>query len=382
MMPGVKFAEIAQALADSFNSFELEQMLRQGMSLRLDRIVGGGPFDQVIFNLVSWAERHGREGELLEAAHRVKPEKDRLRTVYQKSGLGPDVVLQKAGVPLLPGAPGPIAPTAGGPEKTVKTYIPNLDVELWRTSMAALENRVCRIEVGSSVEAIGTGFLVGPEAVLTNRHVLARVIDGPLPAGAVRFRFDAKRQRDSAEAEGVTVGLHKDPWLLDQSPMSAGELRFAPDDGQPGENELDYALVRLDRPIGNEPVGRQASASEGGTPRQWLPLPAADPIVALNMPVLILQYSSGGPLVLTLDTDRVIGLNANGTRVRYRTNTKNGSSGAPCFSIDWKLLALHHYGDPVYSLVGQWNQGVPIGLIRRRIERTPAAAGFLGGPLA
>ena len=41
--------------------------------------------------------------------------------------------------------------------------------------------------------------------------------------------------------------------------------------------------------------------------------------------------------------------NANNTRVRYRTNTEEGSSGAPCFDKDWELVALHHSGDPNYE---------------------------------
>ena len=70
---------------------------------------------------------------------------------------------------------------------------------------------------------------------------------------------------------------------------------------------------------------------------------------------------------LALDTQAVIGANANGTRVRYRTNTDPGSSGSPCFTMDWDLVALHHYGDPKW-LNPLFNQGVPIELIRRHIE--------------
>ena len=66
---------------------------------------------------------------------------------------------------------------------------------------------------------------------------------------------------------------------------------------------------------------------------------------------------------LALDTQAVIGLNANGTRVRYRTNTDPGSSGSPVFTMDWDLVALHHLGDPDWHNPG-FNQGVPIELIR------------------
>lgn len=34
--------------------------------------------------------------------------------------------------------------------------------------------------------------------------------------------------------------------------------------------------------------------------------------------------------------------------IRYRTNTLPGSSGSPCFSQGWDLVALHHNGDPEF----------------------------------
>jgi hypothetical protein len=375
MMPGVKFAEIAQALADAFDSFELARMLREEMSVRLDRIVGGGPFDQIIFNLVSWAERTGRDVELVGAAYRVNPTNEKVRVIYQKFGLAPAWEIQTAGVSQT----SPTPPIAGGPEKTVQPYFPDLDVELWRTKMAVLESQVCRVELGNRNNYMGTGFLVGQEAVLTNHHVLASVIAQKDLPGQVRFRFDAKRLSDGTPSDGVTVGLHPTDWLLDFSPMTSSEASFCPDAQLPTPDELDYALVRLAEPIGRGTVGRQASGE--GKHRNWLSVRDLNPPITPHMPLLILQHPSQGPLVLAIDTDGVIQVNENGTRVRYRTNTKNGSSGSPCFNILWGLLALHHYGDPVWKLIGKWNQGVPIGMIAKRIEKNKMAVAFLGDPV-
>ena len=74
---------------------------------------------------------------------------------------------------------------------------------------------------------------------------------------------------------------------------------------------------------------------------------------------------------LAMDTQAVIGLNGNGTRINYRTNTDPGSSGSPVFTMDWDLVALHHSGDPAW-VNPTYNQGVPIELVRQRIE----AGGF------
>ena len=76
------------------------------------------------------------------------------------------------------------------------------------------------------------------------------------------------------------------------------------------------------------------------------------------MPIMIVQHPKAEPLALAVDTLGVQSLNANKTRVRYNTNTESGSSGSPCFNINWGLVALHHYGDPLYDQA-RYNQGIP-----------------------
>jgi V8-like Glu-specific endopeptidase len=96
---------------------------------------------------------------------------------------------------------------------------------------------------------------------------------------------------------------------------------------------------------------------------------------------MIAQHPAGDPLKLAVDTDSVIGVNAGGTRVRYATNTDPGASGSPVFDLAWKLVALHHLGDPAYDHPPAYNQGVPIHLIRRRIE-AQGKASALGSELS
>lgn len=84
---------------------------------------------------------------------------------------------------------------------------------------------------------------------------------------------------------------------------------------------------------------------------------------------------------LAMDTQAIIGRNSNGTRLRYSTNTEPGSSGSPCFSMDWDLVALHHFGDPAWT-EPKFNQGVPIGRIRQRIVAHGFAASLTGRGLA
>lgn len=77
---------------------------------------------------------------------------------------------------------------------------------------------------------------------------------------------------------------------------------------------------------------------------------------------MIVQHPESEPLKPALDTQPITQVNVNRTRVRYSTNTEPGSSGSPCFDMDWNVVALHHCGDPAATPAGlaRWNQGIPI----------------------
>ncbi|HJZ54083.1 MAG TPA: serine protease, partial [Gemmataceae bacterium] len=204
-----------------------------------------------------------------------------------------------------------------------------------------------------------------PDAVLSNYHVLKSVLDNPATAAKVTCRFDYKVLADGSRVPGVEVGLHPTDWKLDFSPNAPAELTRTPDNPPPTPDELDYALVRLARRLGDEPAAPKAGT--GAPPRGWLAIPAVAPAFVPKMPLLIAQHPDGKPLKLAVDTESVIGVNAGGTRVRYATNTDPGSSGSPVFDLDWNLVALHHLGDPAYDHPPAYNQGVPIDKIRARI---------------
>jgi hypothetical protein len=109
--------------------------------------------------------------------------------------------------------------------------------------------------------------------------------------------------------------------------------------------------------------------------RGWLRLPTMLPDLSLKDPLLIVQHPDGAPLKLAIDTSAFLELNSNRTRMRYTTNTEPGSSGSPVFDLEWNLVALHHLGDPaVDKLTPEFNQGVPLDIVRRRIE-DPTRAG-------
>jgi hypothetical protein len=361
MMAGVDFGEFQRALVSAFSQRDLETLVRTRLDTRLEDIVSPGTTPYVAYELLDWAERKGSSVvlNLARAAYLENPRNEAIGLIYEKFGMAPAVSVQEGGV-IVAGSPR--VATARGLEAIVQPRLKAVDMDVWREKLAQVEGQVCRIELNG--EARGTGFLVGPDLVLTNYHVLEDVIEGRTPAAAATCRFDYKVLADRTTSEGVTAPLHARDWLIDSSRYSQAEKEKQPSRALPTPDELDFALVRLARPLGGMPL--MSGGSDTRRQRGWIPLPTAQPHIDQDMPLLIPQHPNGAPVKLAIETNGVLSINANGTRVRYRTNTDHGSSGSPCFSMDWELVALHHMGDPDW-LNPKYNEGVPIGVIRERL---------------
>jgi hypothetical protein len=374
LIPGITFEEITAAFEAAYDRDDLREMLRKRMNEKLENMTGpNDKWKTAVFNVVNWSEQHGKTARLIRVAYEYNPDHPGMQSLYEKYGLT-GVDLQKGGA----GAD-PTKPSQGGFEETIKTRLPMLDFGVWREKMAAVEGRVCRVLIDGN--AAGTGFLVGPDAVLTNYHVLRAVLaiepkaQRDAAAKRVTCQFDYKALPTGARSDGISVGLHPTDWEVDSSPHSPAEKTTRPDDPPPTADELDYALVRLTRQIGEEPV----PPSVPGAPRRgWLTLPVGPLAFVPKDPIIIAQYPDGNPLKVALDTESVIGEVANGLRVRYRTNTKHGSSGSPVFDLAWVPVALHHLGDPAADLPPTYNQGVPLDKIRARVSKAAAARAALG----
>jgi Trypsin-like peptidase domain len=315
---------------------------------------------KVAFEFVEIADQNARLGELVLAIQQVRPRRPDVAELVAAFGLAPAVQAETAGAAM----PGVETTARSGFEKAIKNRLPMFDFAVWREKMTTVEGLICKIEIDGN--PAGTGFLVGPAAVLTNYHVLEDVLTGTTPSEKVECVFDCKVLSNGSRMRTTSVGLDPTGWNLDSSPASADEKTRTPDRTVPTTDELDYALVKLAHAVGDEPalsrVGEQAPK------RGWLTIPSASPVFLPKAALLIAQHPDGKPLKLSVDTDSVIGVNANRTRVRYTNNTEPGSSGSPVFDLDWNLVALHHLGDPAYDHPPSYNQGVVIDLIRKRIE--------------
>jgi hypothetical protein len=277
------------------------------------------------------------------------------------------VYIEEAGIAAVAA---PSNASDGGLEKIVKPHLSFADFGIWRERMTRVEGQVCRITLKSS--ARGTGFLVGPDVVLTNYHVMEPVLKTPALATGIQCEFDYKITADGVHLQ-TPVELHPTDWRVDDSRYSKAEADNLPDREPATEEELDYALIRLAEPIGSKPRATDFDVGNPPEPRGWIRIPDEAPVFADRMALIIAQHPDGQPLKLALDTqaiDKAAGLwlCPGGTRVRYATNTEGGSSGSPCFNFDWNLVALHHYGDPSYNHA-KYNQGIPIDRIRSRLQR-------------
>jgi hypothetical protein len=347
-LTGVQYQQLTDALLDAYSLARLREMVRFRLERNLDAIALGDDLREIVFRLIAAAEAEGWTDRLLLAARESNPGNPQLLAFAQQFGLAP------------------ATPHRPELERLIKTTNSFLDVARWRQRLGEIEAQVCRVE---ALGAFGTGFLLGPSVVMTNHHVVQRVIE-QRGAGAdqIVLRFDYKRLKDGTTLNpGKEYRLAAD-WLIDQSPMSPADLQPEPRSDVPRPDELDYALLRVEGTPGLDAVGD--SPDPDAPPRKWIEAPAEPYAFLADTPLFIVQHPQGEPLKLALDDDAIIGLNDNGTRVRYETNTEPGSSGSPCFNADWELVALHHSGDPNFDPAHKpaYNEGIPFAAIVSLLE--------------
>ena len=315
-----------------------------------------GGFGLTLFNLVQQMNAEYRWRDLLREARNAYP-------------ADPGLVEFAAAVAMAPAASttaadGNSREALDGPslELKIKAAQSTYDIAVWRSRLGEIEGRVCRIEYPAGSPK-GTGFLIGESLVMTNYHVIEAVNSGDVEPGKVALRFDYKVQPGGvAVAEGQVYSLAED-WLAAWSPYSPHDVEREPT-GVPQADQLDFAILRLLGSPGTDPVGGPTD-DPAAVERGWL---KASPqyMFKEKSGLYIVQHPEGLPMQVAIDSDAVLGVNGNGTRVRYTTTTEPGSSGSPIFSPDWSWVALHHSGDPNYVRFyrpGEYNEGIPLAAI-------------------
>lgn len=211
-----------------------------------------------------------------------------------------------------------------------------------------VRHRVALLRRGGA--AVGTGFLVGPDLLLTAAHVL-RLDGAPRPEDCVGLEavFDFYDQRRTAAETGIPVAVSG---ILRYSLPADDELPGGVQVDAPGDR-LDYALLQLVSRVGDQP-------RTGGDVRGYFQLREEQ----LNLRRISLAYVYHFSLGMTLlrGSTGAFTPARGGERLRYRTNTEPGASGGLVITEDGFPVAMHHWGD------NRANQGVPIWRIAQAVS--------------
>jgi V8-like Glu-specific endopeptidase len=348
MLPGPEQLKWRDALFNAFSEQEFIDLLWHRLGLRIGKFASvNKPWETVIGDVVDAFSRRNEEDLLIAKAVETRPRDPAL-------------------VGLARGKRALAAPDDASVERLIQQSNSFLDLGKWLEAAGKLQVCVCRIEIAieGGGRVFGTGFLIAPDLVMTNYHIVECIVttedhdatySGPrATASGVICRFDYKVLSNGMTNQGLTASLAAN-WRVALSPNN-------PQETEPTASQLDCAVIRLSKPLGELAIGEKPELQ--GDRRGWIRLPqiGVRPELADHSSLFIIQHPEGHPIKLALSTDAIQCINGNRTRVRYSTNTEPGSSGSPCFDQNWNLVALHHAGDPNFapSHAPEYNEGIPI----------------------
>ena len=342
-LSGPQLEEVSEAIVDAFDMRELTQVLRFKWGITLGNYIDlHQGFYGAVGDLIAWTERRGKTLELVALVCAERPGNETVQQVGRALGISSADARQKYDLTQKP-------PEKPALEALVARQSRFVDYGRFLSRFRALGHRICRVE---TPQMLGTGFLIGPDRVLTNFHVI-EADEKSNTIAQTACRFDYYEDGDAAAAGRAPSGPTACR-LASGQPLATS--RYSESDtsgqGEPTADELDYALLQLADRIGERPTG-------DGDQRGWFSLQTERPLLALHDFAIVPQHPEGRRLEVALGT--VLNFSSLGTRVRYDTSTSVGSSGAPCLTVDLEIFGLHHARDP--STNPQFNQAIPLDLI-------------------
>jgi hypothetical protein len=292
---------LGEAIADAFrDERQLREMLeRYGLTslTRGDDTPQGQDTAALAAIVCARAAEHGLLGPLVLAARRSAPSNGRLWAIAETAGLLPRGLADVQDVQ--------------------KTVLQDLRQHEVRAALTRLEARMCRVWTTGSRPVFATGFLVGPDLVLTAATLLAdqRLVPGAAGAALLHVTFDAAVTDTEISMPGKDVRPAEE-WLVAN-----------------GGDDLGYLLVRLAEPVGLEPGADQGR-------RGWASLTSV-PDPERNSGVATFRYDSRRALVFSASPTGIRERDASGTRLQYEIDGDGGGSGSPVFDHRLRLIAVH-----------------------------------------
>jgi hypothetical protein len=247
-------------------------------------------------------------------------------------------------------------------EKAVRDVEQRVDIARLRERLGQGEQQTASVEANGA--GFGTAFLVGPDRVITNWHVAELIHSGEVSPCSVRIRFDWKRVADGSKTfVGVRVGLSSTNWLLSGRKYADFDVE-PPVQRDPLKTELDYAILSLERPIGNEEMAEPVIGK--GAKREWYDLSTCADPPPKGEPIFVLGHPASEPL--TISMGRVLEHAGAGRRIRHDAWSVAGSSGSPVLNADGLLVGLHHGTEPRSGKKARYNQAIPMSLIAQDVD--------------
>jgi endonuclease G len=211
--------------------------------------------------------------------------------------------------------------------------------------------RVNMREPNGRIIGYGSGSLVSPHLLLTNRHVLPDT----QAAASSTIEFDFQDGLDGRPLEPRVFSLDPDRFFM-------------------ANEELDFALVAV-----------RASAQDDLNRFGFNRLIADEGKAIVGDFVSIIQHPLGQMKQVALRENRIV--DVLDLFLHYETDTEPGSSGSPVFNDQWELVALHHASVPApdqTELGGIVNEGIRVSRLVRFVseQHLPSAGAALVAELS
>ncbi|WP_208979500.1 trypsin-like serine peptidase [Pseudovibrio axinellae] len=194
---------------------------------------------------------------------------------------------------------------------------------------------VCKVQLyreGRIPIAAGSGFLVSPNLLLTNNHVIRSSRSASLASAIFQYEMD----------ENFSLGRSVEFSITDEVFFTSAS------------DELDFSFVSVEE--GNS---EKVALADFG----FLQLLPQSGKAVKGEPVSIIHHPNGGLKSLSLRNSHVLSLHEQ--FITYSSDTLPGSSGAPVLNDQWLPVALHHRSIRDPSNRRRWiaNRGIRISAI-------------------